>query len=670
MTGSRFALLSRDYPERPNRPLSPLQAVKEQIDCWLSIGDTSRKQNTFLHQVKEQSLSLQQSLSEGETTAELILIRQRLRRGLGVTPTNSAGLTFDDATLSQTFALLQKVFNSTHGLIWRDTQLLAARAMLCGHLVEMATGEGKTYAAAIAAATVALAGVPVHVMTSNEYLAHRDAANLAPFYQALGIRCQAIAQSMSRDQRRAVYAQDIVYCTASEVMFDYLRDRLAGAGQQPLKRRLAKLQRDTSEAPVLRGLCFALIDEADSILIDDACTPFILAVQKTDPLFAGVLAQALKIARGMVKQTDFTVHQAEKRVQLTVTGQENVKRQGTQIGAGWAKSARYREELVVQALAALHCFERNVDYLVVENSVKIIDSNTGRIATGRQWSKGLHQLIEIKEDIAISHDQKTIIQLTYQRFFPRYLMLTGMSGTLLESASELKRIYDLNIQKIAPFLPSKRLRLPIAAFTDLGAMDQHLIFLLARLHRRGQPILIGADSVQETERLSQLLQSKQFTHQVLNANAHEHEAKIIASAGQRGSITIATPMAGRGTDIILGKGVAELGGLVVISCQSNASRRVARQLSGRSARQGDPGTSTCLVAVKRGLMGQLYPQMVWDLLIRLRFSESQISPWIAEMLLKIAQKSEEKRTEFQRMQMMRTDQSMEENLIFGKHEHR
>jgi preprotein translocase subunit SecA len=650
-----FSALNTHYPERANAKLSAFSKIGLFVDQAVAVRQSQMSRGRFLADYT------QAHKTQLPITPLAINNAKRLLR-------NGRATVFDDKTLAITFSLVAAALKSHTGLDLRPTQLLAARAMLNGRLVEMATGEGKTYAAALAAATAALAGIPVHVMTSNEYLAKRDAQNLEPIYALLNLTCTSIGGDMERDARRTAYQNDIVYCTATEVIFDYLRDRTESAEISPQKNRLQQrlshvTNRNVNDAPVLRGLCFALIDEADSILIDEASTPFILAAANKKAKGNYEFSTALEIAKKLELNVDFTVH--HKTIQLSDIGKIAIKLACESLPGLWSQNSRYREELVSLGLAATHCFKKDIDYVVKENDVHIVDANTGRIAEGRQWSRGLHQLMQAKEGVEQSDGQKTLIQLTYQRFFPRYLMLSGMSGTLTESEQELRRQYHLTIEKIAPFKTNQRVDKPALIFLDLQARDQHLIKEIGAAHAKEQPILIGTDSVKESNRISQLLTKERLLHSLLNATEHEKEAAIIEKAGELGSITVATNMAGRGTDIPLPTLSATKGGLLVISCQANASRRIDRQLSGRSGRRGDPGCTLTLLSVQNGLLAQKVPKLVWKAISLKSPKDSAVPPWLGEFILRTCQSLHERKAAKSRLEMMKSDEAIEKRLSFG-----
>ena len=522
--------------------------------------------------------------------ASLAGLRARLRREGLVEPVVCEALGCMTDALRRTLDI--GLFNS---------QLFAAAILLDGQLAEMATGEGKTYAAAAAAAVAALAGAPVHVITANQYLATRDAQALAPFYAALGLTVGTIEQSQSGDQRRAVYRADVVYCTAREIVFDYLRDRQTiGRLRTDIARRAAELTSSQSPPPLLRGLCVAIIDEADSVLLDDATMPLILSESVVDPQHRAFLWQALGIARQLSATTHYTIDARTRTAELTQSGRERLTELAVTLDASW-HSERRRNEVVSTALAALHAYHIDHDYLVREGRVEILDQVTGRAAPGRVWSRGLQGLIELKEKCRVTGDTRTIAQITYQRFFPRYLRLSGMSGTLREARGELRATYGLEVVRVPLRKPSRRTRLPDRLFPDDDSRWAAVAERISRFHTEKRPVLVGTDSVADSETLSHQLSARGIAHEVLNARHDSVEASIIAHAGSSGAVTVSTNMAGRGTDIVLEADVAARGGLHVMCCQHNGARRLDRQIEGRAARQGDPGSVETWLALDAGL---------------------------------------------------------------------
>ena len=635
------------YPERASagddalKPHTAWLAGAERM----SIVPAGRSRRAFVAEVRRCEATLAPAGSQDFTRALHALRAQLGYRG------------FDAALLAQAFAMVARTTQATLGLNLFDTQVVAARILLDNRLAEMATGEGKTHAALLAAATAALAGVPVHVVTANPYLARRDAEQLAPVYGALNLSVAAIRPGDDDATRRAAYRCDIVYCTASDLIFDYLRDRSAEPGAVPL----------------LRGLCMAIIDEADSVLIDEARTPFILARARRDDAAERRHRSALALASALRAGDHFRLDAALRRADLEPLGQQICAEAAAAFGATDAlwTNRRFRDELVERALAALHLYQRDVHYLVREDGgqakgkreVEIIDATTGRVAAGRRWSKGLHQLIELKEGCTPSAPHETTAQLTYQRFFPRYWRLCGMSGTLREARSELRRVYALAVEAVPLRLPSRRIHAPPRIYSNAATRWDAVTELVARHHAAGRAVLVGTDSVADAERLSERLHAMGLPHQRLDARQDQDEAARIALAGAAGGITVATNMAGRGTDIRLAPGVAERGGMALIACQQNASARIDRQLHGRSARGGDPGEVMTMLALDEGLLAQRAP---WRrALRRLARGERPLPAWLASALLWLMQTLEERRTRHERALLLQADRHMVRGLGFG-----
>jgi preprotein translocase subunit SecA len=486
------------------------------------------------------------------------------------------------------------------------TQLVGAATLLRGRLAEMNTGEGKTLTAGLAACVAALAGVPVHVVTVNDYLAHRDADKLRPLFELAGLSVGVVVHDTAVEAKRAAYASDICYCTNKDLVFDYLRDRVAVGGRASAAQLRARqlFDRSATQPPLLRGLHLAIVDEADSILIDEARTPLILAEKAGAIDHAAAFAQALEWAALFEAPRDHVIDAGRRELHLSTAGRQRLAELCAGRGDPW-RAAHAREHLLTQALRALHLFKRDQQYLVdADGKVQIIDEYTGRVLPGRTWEGGLHQMIETKEGVELSEHTQTLARITYQRFFSRYLRLAGMTGTAREMAQELDAVYRLRAVGIPSHRPSARRQLPDQVLPDEARKWQAVAQAVAALHARGQPVLVGTRSVVASERLSQVLTEHGLVHAVLNARQDADEAALVAAAGERGAITVATNMAGRGTDIGLGPGVAELGGLCVILTEYHESPRIDRQLIGRCARQGDPGTCMAIVALDDELFRQ------------------------------------------------------------------
>jgi preprotein translocase subunit SecA len=526
----------------------------------------------------------------------------------------------------------------------------------------MATGEGKTYAAGAAAAVGALAGIPVHVITANDYLVARDAEALAAWYALLGLRTGCIVAPLDAAQRRAEYRADIVYCTARELVFDYLRDGLEGQGRNELMQRAAAFTAD-AQLPRLRGLCMAVLDEADSVLLDEAVTPLVLSAPHVLPERRAFLWQALALARELHAPQHFMLDANARRAQLTALGREQLVARCQALGAAW-RMRRRAEEAVVTALAALHLYRRDRDYVVIEGRVAIVDAHTGRTAPGRAWSQGLHGLVELKERVALSADVRTLAQITYQSFFPRYLRLCGMSATLREARGELRAVYGLSVVEVPLKQPLRRTHLP-ARLLPAAARWQPLVERIVEVHASRRPVLVGTPSVADSQALACALAQRAIPHRVLNAHAHRDEAAIVAQAGRIGAVTIATRMAGRGTDIVLETVARELGGLHVIDCQESGPRRLERQMAGRCARQGDPGSCERWLPLPPRASGGLTVSIL-SALVRYsdRYAPARFSQWWVRGWILAQQWAEERRGARERQRVLRQDLAWRQRCPF------
>ena len=521
-----------------------------------------------------------------------------------------------------------------------ETQLQAAWLIVQGRFVEMATGEGKTLAAGLAAAVGALSGVPVHVMTANDYLVQRDRDGLAPFYDALGLRSAAVVATLSREQRAAAYQHDVVYVTAKELAFDYLKDHLLLRGERdPRVLRARALDDARAQDPVLPGLCFAVVDEADSILLDEACTPLILSTRGA-PIDEAGFRRAFELAGRLEATSDYTALPLQRRMQLTDAGRDRITQ--AVLGAkGVLWPPRRAHELVEAALAARTLFRRDREYAVTTDGIALIDEVTGRIAEGRRWTGALHQMVELAEGLPLSAPSTTAAQITYQRLFPRYLQLGGMSGTLLEAAPELRVLYDRGVAPVPLARRSRRDWLGERVYASAARKWDAVVARVRAVAATGRPVLVGTDSVAASRQLSQRLQDAGIAHQVLNALQNADEAARIARAGQRGVVTVATNIAGRGTDIHLDDGSRALGGLHVIACMRNRSRRIDRQLIGRCARHGDPGSAERLLSLEDELLTRLVPGWLRRLCAA-GARGGELHPFIARALFAFAQRAAER----------------------------
>ncbi len=529
---------------------------------------------------------------------------------------------FTVAGAAQSFALIREVSGRTVGMRHFDSQIRGGWVILNGMIAEMETGEGKTLTATLPACTAAMAGLPVHVITVNDYLTARDAEWMAPVYRMLGLSVGVVVNGKEPHARRAAYGCDVTYCTNKELTFDYLRDRIAlGSHVNRIQLSIERVAGIESRASrlVLRGLFFAIVDEADSVLVDEARTPLIISGRSDQTPEQEMYATALAMVANLVDGEDFVIEGVERHCRLTTKGKRALAAAADTL-PGIFRGARRREELATQALVATHVFKRDAHYLVRGKKVQIIDESTGRILPDRSWEQGLHQMVEAKEGCPLTSQQTSVARMTYQRFFRRYLRLAGMTGTAREIAPELWSVYGLPVVKVPTNRPIRRRDLGTVVYATRVEKWQGVVKRLRELNKTGRPVLVGTRSVGASEELSRLLTAAGLKHQLLNARQDKEEAEIIARAGRIGGITVATNMAGRGTDIRLQEGVDALGGLHVIATELHESRRIDRQLFGRCGRQGDPGCFEAILSLEdelsrvylRGLPDALAQWLVGD----------------------------------------------------------
>ena len=582
----------RPYIERDEK--EPPAHDKLALWVWHAVLAPLRAHSGQPLRVARRLCRLVQALGDDMAALEDSALRLRFR-ALGPVLRRQG---FQIGSVAQCFAIVREAAARVLGLRHYDTQLIAGWWLLGGRLTEMATGEGKTFAATLPSCVAALAGLPVHVITVNDYLAARDAESMGPLYAFLGLSSGAVVHGMSRSERRRAYENDICYGSNKELAFDYLRDR-AALGDHASTVHLAveslRGERRTEPSVVMRGLCFAIVDEADSVFIDEARTPLILS--RTAP--AAALQQqaqgALEQARTLQAGEHFVLDLSRRRVRLTEQGKALLE--STEVADGGAASPRAFREDVQRALSALWLYARDEHYVVVDGKVQIVDASTGRVMPDRSWEQGLHQMIECKEGVELTGQRETLARITYQRLFRRYLRLSGMTGTATEVAVEIGRIYGLPVARVPLHRPSQRRDLGTRCLADAAAKWRAVADAVQDIAvGQGRPVLIGTRTVRASEDISALLDQRGIPHVVLNAKQDRDEAQLVAMAGGAARVTVATNMAGRGTDILLGAGVAERGGLHVILTEYNESTRIDRQLVGRSARQGDPGSAQAIVA--------------------------------------------------------------------------
>ncbi len=596
-----------------------------------------------------------------ETDAGLVQAADRLRLQF-----LRAGMR--DELVARAFALVREAAFRTLSMRHFPSQIVGGRIMLQGMVAEMETGEGKTLTATLSAGTAALAGVPVHVITVNDYLTQRDAEWMRPVYEALGISIGYVVHGMMPADRRSAYGCDVTYCTNKEITFDYLRDWITLEGRPGSLRLQAEYLYGTAGARadrmLLRGLHFAIVDEADSVLVDEARTPLIISRPTEASDERTFLEQAVALAGSLEEGVHYRVDRGERKVDLTDDGRIRIKAHAEQMGLLWTGAVR-RDETVRLALTANALFRRDEQYLVLDGKVQIVDEFTGRVMPDRSYEGGLQQLIEIKEGCDVTQQSETQARISYQRFFRRYLHLAGMTGTAREVNRELWSVYGLPVVAVPTHNRLRRKGFPDAIFMTQGEKWDAVSECVRQEHELGRPVLVGTRSVAASEKASQLLADMGLEHQVLNAKQDREEADIIARAGLAGSITIATNMAGRGTDIKLGEGIEKTGGLHVILTERHEAGRIDRQLSGRCARQGDPGSYQAILSLEDPLLdGGRGGVGVW-LARWLPGSGSALWAWNARRTIRNAQKKIERRHARIRHALLKDDERRGETLSFS-----
>jgi preprotein translocase subunit SecA len=545
-------------------------------------------------------------------------------------------------------------------------QVAGALALEAGCIAEMATGEGKTLTATMPATIAGWRGRGCHVITVNDYLARRDAEWNGKVYQFCGLTVAPIDGEMKPPERRAAYGADITYCTNKEVCADFLRDRLTLGRLKDLPSALLGkiLHGAGTDRLVMRGLQYAIVDEADSVLIDEAVTPLIISGEAPNDEQVDAYKQAAEMAAELKPFKDYKVEQRYREITLNDAGHDRLEELAEPLGGIW-KGARRREELVVQALNARIFYQLGKQYVIDDGKIVIVDEFTGRLMPDRTWRDGLHQAVEAKESVKVNPPKDTYARVSFQRFFRLYRKLCGMTGTAIESTREMWQIYHLPVVTIPTHKPCIRTNPADRIFATETAKYNAIVEEIVRIHATGQPILVGTRSVRSSEQLSELLKLRGMQHEVLNAVRHAEEAHVVAGAGGIGKITVATNMAGRGTDIKLARGVAELGGLHVIACERHESGRVDRQLFGRAGRQGDPGIAQAFVCLEDELLTRHTPRMAVILRRRHADATGDIASPMLRRLFKRAQNRAQRTALQQRKGVLRNDDWLDESLGFA-----
>ena len=660
-------------------PAKPLRHADAVYDWLLSRVVTLRSPTRRYLRGAEQVLALESEISEltGEAfRGEIQSCRELARRGrLGPT-----------AERVRALALVREAGSRVWGLNAYREQIAGAWALLDGRMTEMATGEGKTLVAALASAILGWRGRGCHVVTVNDYLAQRDAEWVRPFLDFCGLSVGYVIGDTPPSERAAAYAADVTYTTHQNAAADCLRDQLAelASGRQrrlslpgTLARQLAAGPPDPSVSgvatpsgrsgrsggagTVMRGLEAAIVDEADSVLLDEAVTPLIISGNSEDGAQAQAFAAAAELATRLEADRDFRLDLRHRDLRLTQRGRDRIDELCAESpGPLGSRSKRFRQEMLHQALAARYLYLCGDHYVVQNGKVVIVDGATGRLMPDRTWRAGLHQAVEAKERVEIQKIKSTLASISFQRFFRSYRHLSGMTGTAWSDRAELWRTYRLRTVRIPTHRPCRRRHVRVKPFLSLNDKWDAVVHVTRNYLEAGQPVLIGTRSVEDSETLSLRLAAAGIKHDVLNAHSHEREAEIVVQAGQPGRVTVATNMAGRGTDIKLGPGVAEKGGLVVIATDRHDSPRVDRQLQGRAARQGEPGSAVMITSLCDPLLTQFTPNLrkIFGV-FRPALPSGLIHP-----LFKAAQNSATTRSLYRRRQVQLNDEHQADQLSF------
>ena len=551
-----------------------------------------RKQVEEINRLEERM----RELADGEFPERLLALRRRRRKGARL-----------EGLLPQMYALVREATRRGIGIRQYDVQVAAAIALAEGHIIEMNTGEGKSFVAPLAACLYALDRRGVHVLTANDYLAARDASLLRPVYNMLGLTVEAVLADTPPADRAKAYRADLTYTTVRQLGFDFLRQYFEQAPEALRKHDMWSFLRSdidgsSREKRCLRGRHFAILDEVDSILIDYARSPLSISVEADIQRPAEVYVKARQFALdGLENLRDFTLDKVRRTVELTDSGRRKIRELQEDYGYLHLMDAEWEERLE-EALAAEHLFKKGRDHVVRGQSILLVDQTSGRLMIGQRLGGELHQALEAKEGVLIQPRQKVARKITIQALIRPYENLAGMTGTAWEARGEFSSVYGMKTVRFAPRLPLRRERRPDLVFRDAEARWETVASEVEALHAAGRPILVGTGSVENSQILSRMLKDRGVPHEVLNAVDHAREAEIIAQAGQRGSVTVAAKMAGRGVEIKLGKGVEELGGMHVIGTERHILSRIDRQLAGRCGRRGQPGSVQFYASLEDGVL--------------------------------------------------------------------
>jgi preprotein translocase subunit SecA len=573
-----------------------------------------------------------------------------------------------DELIDETLALLCETSGRTLGMHPYPVQLMCALSLDSGYLAEMGTGEGKSLTAALAGVMAAWTGRPCHILTTNDYLAGRDAMEFRDFYRFCGVDAGAVVAEMEPENRQEMYGSGVVYTTSKELLADFLRDRLRlGALHHPQRRLLRSIlepYRNLEGAVVLRGIDTAIVDEADSVIVDEAVTPLIISAQHENKWLVEAALAANEIADDFFENKHFTVDDKYREIEFTDEGYERMAQIARLLPGIWQGSSR-REEIIRQAMVARQFYKLDQHYVIQEGKVVIVDEFTGRLMPNRSWGNGLHQAVEAKEGIELTNPTETLARLSFQRFFRLFRRLSGMTGTAREASDEFWHIYRLPVMSIPTNRPVIREAWEPQFFVQEEDKWQAIRDEIIAVHNEGRPILVGTKSVKTSQRIADSLDEIGLSYRLLNAVNHVEEARLVKEAGQEKIITIATNMAGRGTDIKLAPTVAQRGGLHVIVAERNDSGRIDRQLIGRCARQGDPGSTRSFAALDDDLLARFGSKSLKALAKKTLEQNPEQGRKVAAFTFDRAQDAAQKLAYKQRKTVLRMDTWLDEALIFA-----
>ena len=614
------------------------------------FGDVNSKEVKKLDRIADEVMELEdrfKDMKDEELQAMTVKFRERL----------AEGETLDDI-LPEAFAVCREAAWRVLGMKHYKVQVIGGIALHQGRIAEMKTGEGKTLVATLPVYLNALEGHGVHVVTVNDYLAKRDAEWMGQIYTFLGLTVGCVIHGIEQDVRKQAYESDITYGTNNEFGFDYLRDNMAIYKEQLIQRELN----------------YAIVDEVDSILIDEARTPLIISGRGDES--TDLYAKANKFVTGLRAETDYTMDEKDKKVMLTEEGVAKAENYFGLDNFGDPESMEYNHH-VLNALKAHAMMKKDIDYIVKDGEIIIVDEFTGRLMYGRRYSNGLHQAIEAKEGMKVRSESKTLATITLQNYFRMYQKLAGMTGTAMTEEEEFRDIYGMDVVAIPTNKPVIREDLEDAVYATQKAKYKAIIDRIVEVHETGQPILVGTVSIEISELLSEMLDRRGIKHSVLNAKRHEKEAQIVAEAGKRDTVTIATNMAGRGTDIILGgsnctpeehQEVVDLGGLCIIGTERHESRRIDNQLRGRAGRQGDPGITQFYISLEDDLMRLFGGERMQTMMDKMGMSEEAVAAGMLSKTIENAQKRVESRNFEVRKYVLQYDNVMnkQREVIYGE----